>query len=249
MSDPPSDLQALEALVETLPPISNAGAASGLHAGNPVTNPLSTRSPQSPPARLHSLDDILDAMLRLAAKRGRDGASHVTRLTQELLHAQEYVSPYESGPTVAILDQPFRAAGGWMVQLAERAGGRCILNPTRTPPQLGTSSGLAQSQRVAPQPRAITPGTLSEAQPDFILLSGAPTPDKGKPWTGLTDDAAWSGLRAVHGGQVAWITVEPSPTELTSLMWFLTGWLQNRPEIIPSGVPWMALRSGSWVVP
>jgi hypothetical protein len=225
VSDAPADFRDLDALIETFPPSANAPGTPGLHATPAVTIPLSTEPPRQAPAAPRGIDDYLDAVLRRAASRGRDGAPFVAALSQQLLRAQEFVNPYETGPSLVILDAPTRAAGGWIVQLAERAGGRSILNPSRIPAHLGA---------------------ILEAQPDALLLLGSPAGTPAEPWAEFTRHPDWPALAAVRAGRAAWL---PDMPTLASAMWFLTGWLQSRPEIIPSDVLWWTHRDGAWVRP
>lgn len=238
------DFPGLDALVESFPLSPNAVSAPALHAPESVTFPLSTEPPAFPPA--HSLDALFDAVLRRAGTRQRDSAPFLTLLTQQLLHAQEHVNPYDTGPSLAILDAPARAAGGWIVQLAERAGARCLLNPSRVPPHLGTGSGLAQSQRIAPLPRELTPAALHQADPDFILVVGSPGPGDD-PWNPLTGDSSWSHLSAVRAARAVWVPGPITLGVLPDFMWFLVGWLQARPELIPSTVARREFRTGGWL--
>lgn len=246
MSDAPADFRDLDALVETFPPSANAPGTPGLHATPAVTIPLSTEPPRQAPAAPRGIDDYLDSVLRRAASRGRDGAPFVAALSQQLLRAQEFVNPYETGPSLVILDAPTRAAGGWIVQLAERAGGRSILNPSRIPAHLGASAGLSQSQHIPPVARQLPFRAILEAQPDALLLLGSPAGTPAEPWAEFTRHPDWPALAAVRAGRAAWL---PDTPTLASAMWFLTGWLQSRPEIIPSDVLWWIHRDGAWVRP
>jgi iron complex transport system substrate-binding protein len=91
-------------------------------------------------------------------------------------------------PTVATIEwiDPLMAAGNWMPQLVEMAGGRNL---------------LGQAGRHSPW---LTWDELIDADPDVIVVlpCGYDLPTTERELTVLTQDARWQALRAVQVGRV-----------------------------------------------
>lgn len=195
-----------------------------------------------------TFEGVLDDILRIGAAVGLSDQSErlLVAIRERFYRAFECVPAFAEGPGVAFLDwtDPIFIAGHWTPQLIERAGGRSSLNPTR--PIEGTGTGYAAQfdNRVAGPSIAVTPDELLASRPDAIILCPcglslsatrrAAHDLAGRPW--------WSALPAVRSGRVALVDgnqmfSRPGPRLVDAFEW-LTGWLNNRPELIPPDFPW-----------
>ena len=136
------------------------------------------------------LEDVWRDIERVAAaleveERGR---SLATGLRERLDRLADRTASIPERPTVACIEwfEPLMAAGNWIPQLVEAAGGRNLL-----------SAAGAHSPWLSWE-------ALEEAQPDVILLMpcGFDIPRSRRELPALTRQPAWSRLRAVREGRV-----------------------------------------------
>lgn len=194
-----------------------------------------------------TLEGVLDEILRVAQALNEParGTELVVRLRGRLHAAQDFVNPYLDGPVVAILDalDPLRVPGLWVPQLVERAGGRLPWNPTRADPEAGAAAGPQMAYRRAGQAVTITPETLAQHRPDFVIFALPDTAlDEARSAVGGIAGQDWfRRLPAARAGRAliadgdAFAT--PGP-RLVDAFEFLVGLVNDRPKLIPEGVPW-----------
>ncbi len=215
-----------------------------------------------PPPRVlsfdpHSIEDVLDDLLRLGAAINleRNAERLVSSLRERMFRAMDCVTPFVDGPSVAVLEwtDPLFVAGHWTPQLVERAGGRHPLNPTVPSPDAGAALGPQQASRRAGKSIRITPEALVASRPDFLVICpcGRGLSEAATDAASLAAQPWWPDLPAVqhslqHPGEPRIAIVDgrrmfarPSPRLIDALEW-LTGWLNNRPELIPAAFPWEA---------
>lgn len=195
----------------------------------------------------HTVEDVLDDMLRVGQAIGREAAATRTVLAlQERLHAaQAHVSPFEDGPVVGFLEwtDPLFIAGHWTVQLIERAGGRHPLNPTAAPPDFGAAAGLQQSARRAGKSIAVPSDVFADTDPQWLIIApcGLCLEDAARGAEALRSQAWFGDLPAVRAGRVAIVDGNqmfnrPGPRLVDAFEW-LVAWLQRRPELAPREFP------------
>jgi iron complex transport system substrate-binding protein len=116
------------------------------------------------------------------------GAALVRELQGRMNVIAERARPLNSKPTVACIEwiDPLMAAGNWMPELVERAGGINL---------------FGEAGRHAPW---LTWERLCAADPDVVLLTpcGFDIPRTRRDLAVLTARPEWPGLRAVRGGRV-----------------------------------------------
>lgn len=197
----------------------------------------------------HSVEDVLDDILRVGQSVGREGAARdaVVNLRARFFTAQEYVNPYAKAPTVGFLEwtDPLFCAGHWTVQLIERAGGFHPLNPTIPRSGMGDAAGFQQGERRAGKSARILPEVFAATRPEYLVIAPC----------GLDLDAAiecarslaaqpwWRELPAVRCGRVAVVDGNqmfnrPGPRLADAYQW-MVGFLNERPELMPTGFPWI----------
>lgn len=197
-----------------------------------------------------SFEDVLDSILTVGKVSGLEQAAArtVTDLRARAFTAQEYVNPYDDGPTVAFLEwtDPLFIGGHWIPQLIERAGGHHPLNPTQAPPEAGAAAGPQQAARVAGKSIRIPPEILAASDPDVVIVApcGVRLQEAHAMTERLLEQAWFSELRAVREHRVAIVDgnqmfSRPGPRLVDALEW-LVSYLQNRAEVAPSGFPWQA---------
>ncbi|RMH26801.1 MAG: cobalamin-binding protein [Planctomycetota bacterium] len=195
-----------------------------------------------------TIEGVFDDVLTVGAAVGLESSAEtaVVHLRERFYRTAECVPAFDEGPSVAFLEwtDPLFVGGHWTPQLVERAGGRHPLNPTE--PIAGLGSGLAaqQDQRTAGPSRRITPDELIESRPEAVVVCPcgvgldqgriAASTLAGEPW--------WPDLPAVRAGRVALVDGNqmfnrPGPRLVEAFGW-LTGWLNDRPGLIPPGFPW-----------
>lgn len=201
----------------------------------------------------HTVEDILDDVLRVARAVGREaaGVESLVRLRERLFSAGDFVNPFHDGPSVALLEwtDPLFSAGHWTAQLIERAGARHPLNPTVPRPQAGAAAGPQHGERVAGKSGRVTSAELVGSAPEYLVVAPC----------GLGLDAAmacahalseqhwWNSLPAVKNGRVAVVDGNqmfnrPGP-RIADAFEFLVGFINERPELIPAGFPWVRMTS------
>ena len=196
-----------------------------------------------------TLEDVLDDILRVgtAINRHDHAERAVVQLRERLYHAQEHVNAYTEGPRVAFIEwtNPIFVGGHWTPQLIDRAGATHPLNPATPRDNTGTATGMQQTQRVAGPSITATPGQLIASAPEAIIISPcgltlAQTRDAAQ--ADLATQPWWQDLPAVRAGRVALVDGNqmfnrPGPRLIDAAEW-LTGWLNDRPNIMPAGFPW-----------
>ena len=195
----------------------------------------------------HTIEDVLDDMLRVgqASGREREATDAVVTLRERFQRAQEFVNPYEQGPVVGFLEwtDPLFIAGHWTVQMIERAGGRHPLNETVAGKGQGAAAGMQQGARKAGKSIAVSPEIFCATNPEAIVIAPC----------GLTLDQAtdaarslalqpwWSRTPAARNGRIAIVDGSqmfnrPGPRLADAFEW-LVGWLQGQPQLAPAGFP------------
>ncbi|MDX9910613.1 MAG: hypothetical protein RBS39_02140 [Phycisphaerales bacterium] len=203
------------------------------------------------------LEDVLDDVLRVARAIGAEpqGERAVHALRERLFRAQEFVTPYVTGPVVAFLewtDPPF-VAGHWTVQMIERAGGLHPWNPTQPKPLAGAAAGPQQGERLAGKSVAVDPALIAALNPERVVLAPC-----GMTLARVRTEAEalmrqdWfrelpAVRAAIRGDQSRVALVDgnqmfnrPGPRVIDAFEW-LVGWLNDRPELTPEGFPWEPL--------
>lgn len=210
-----------------------------------------------------TVEDVLDDLVRVGEAVGRagDALAAAVALRGRLYRAQEVVNPFADGPIVAALEwtDPLFIAGHWTPQLIERAGGRHPLNPTVPVPGSGAAVGPQQACRRAGKSVRIPPEALVAVGPERLLICPCGVPLAGResrPGVATVDSMArdlsrqgwFAELPAACGpsGSVALVDGNemfnrPGPRLVEAFEW-LAGWLNDRPELMPEGFPWRALR-------
>ncbi len=197
------------------------------------------------------LEDMLDDVLRVGRAVGLDDPARagVVALRERLARAEDHANPYVDGPRVVVLEwtDPLVVAGHWTAQLVERAGGRHVLNPTAPVPGSGMAVGPQQAQRLAGRSIRVTPEQIAQAAPDAVIvapcgLTLAPARFAAR---ALAREPWFASTPAARAGRVAVVDANamlsrPSPRLAEAFEW-LVGWLNDRPELMPSGFPWAAL--------
>jgi ABC-type Fe3+-hydroxamate transport system substrate-binding protein len=196
-----------------------------------------------------TLEAVLDDHLTLGAAAGleRQAEAAVVRLRDRLYRAQELVTPFLDGPNVAFLEwtDPLFVAGHWTPQLIERAGGRHPLNPTLPVPAAGAAEGpIGQTLRAAGKSIAVPPEVLAASRPDVLIICpcGLALAQASREAALLAANGWWPGLPAVRAGRVGVVDGNqmfnrPGP-RLVDAFEFLVGYLNDRPESMPTGFPW-----------
>lgn len=180
-------------------------------------------------------EDVLDDLLRIGEAIGRQDAAQraMVDLRARWWDTCDVVNPYVDGPATLVLEwsDPLWAAGHWTPQIIEAAGGRQSLVAAGDPSRMiEPEECLAmQVERLVIAPCGVP---LDDAQPHLDALQSAS-------W--------WPLLPAVIDGSVAIIDgtgtfSRPGPRLVSTLQW-LTGWLQDRPDLMPPGIRWRAVSS------
>lgn len=196
-----------------------------------------------------TLEGVLDDVMTVGRAIDReDGARRaLVGLRERLYTAQDFVNAFAQGPSVAFLEwtDPLFIGGHWTPQLIERAGGWHPLNPTEPINKAGAAAGpVGTTQRRAGKSVTVPTEVLVASRPETIIIGPC----------GLTLDQAlgetarlaaqpwWRELPAVRNGRVAVVDGNqmfnrPGPRLVDAFEW-LVGWLNDRPEVMPSRFPW-----------
>lgn len=195
-----------------------------------------------------SIEDVFDDVLRVGEAVGLEGEAQraVVMLRERFYRAADFVTPYEEGPRVAFLEwtDPLFVGGHWTPQLIERAGGSHPLNPAasggghHTP---ATTTGAGKSIRVPVEAVAAMEPEAIVVCPCGVGLGGVRAEAAR-----LADQAWFRATPAWRAGRVALVDGNqmfnrPGPRLVDAFEW-LVGWLNHRPEVIPSGFPWEPMR-------
>lgn len=197
------------------------------------------------------LDDMLAIGQAVGGPHGAGAIAAVTHLREEVYRLADFTNPFADGPSVAVLEwcDPLFIAGHWTPGLVERAGGRHPLNPTRAIDGAGAAAGpIGVTQRVAGKSLRIPAEVLAASRPDYLIIApcGLDMATARREAGTLAQQPWWRDLPAVRSGRVALVDgnqylSRPGP-RLVEALAFLTGWLNDRPELIPPGFSWAALR-------
>jgi len=198
-----------------------------------------------------SIEGVLDDMLVVGAAVGRleHATPAVVRLRARLYEAGEFVNPYDDGPILAFLEwtDPLFCAGHWTVQLIERSGCTHPFNPTQIRDGAGAAMGPQQGEKIAGKSLRMPPEILVAAQPHFLVICPCGLNlDQTRACVGeLSRKPWWRELPAVQSGRIALVDGNqmfnrPGPRLVDAYEW-LVGWVQGRPELIPSDFPWQPL--------
>jgi len=183
----------------------------------------------------HTFEDMLDDLLRIGEAVGR--ADIARRVMVELRavwwDTQDVVNPYLDGPATVVLEwtDPLWVAGHWTPSLIRAAGGHQDLVAPGAPSRIVEPEDLLalQVERLVIAPCGVD---LDAAATHVEVLQRTN-------W--------WSLLPAVINGTVVVVDgtasfSRPGPRLAQCLQW-LTGWLQERPALIPPDFRWSAVAS------
>ena len=138
-----------------------------------------------------SLDAVWDDIRRVAAALDveAEGERLVDRLRRRCAEIEAAAGKLGSRPSVACIEwiDPLMAAGNWMPELVEMAGGRNLAG------EAGRHSPILEWERL----RALDPDLL------FVSPYGFDLARTRGDMAGLTSRPGWEGLRAVREGRVA----------------------------------------------
>lgn len=176
-----------------------------------------------------TIDDMFDDMLRVGeavglADQARDA---MIALRERYWVAREYVNAYVPGPEIAVLEwmDPLFIAGHWTPQLVHDAGGVHSLN------EPGAKS------------RQISPEDLLQAMPQKLIICPCGYDLKAikQELPAMRQQRWWPLIPAVQDAQVAIVDgsqmlSRPGPRLIDALYW-LVGWINDRPELIPPDFP------------
>jgi iron complex transport system substrate-binding protein len=189
------------------------------------------------------LDDIL--FLGHALDMPAEGERAVVQLRERFFAANEFVNPFDDGPSLAFLEwtDPLFCAGHWTVQLIERAGARHPLNPTVPKENAGAAAGPQFAERVAGPSFAIAPEALLASAPERLVIApcGFGLERAMECARELSHQAWWAEVPAVQRGRVAVVDGNqmfnrPGPRLVDAYEW-LVCWLQDRPT--DPAFPWV----------
>ncbi|MSR44201.1 MAG: cobalamin-binding protein [Phycisphaerales bacterium] len=179
----------------------------------------------------NSIWDVLDDCLKVGAAVGcTDGAERaMVELREGWWTAVDFVNPFVQGPEVLFLewmDPPF-CGGHWTPELVHAAGARHSLNVPG-----------AKSRQLAPE-------EILTAAPERIIICpcGYGIPAIRSELASLESQRWWPLLPANLEGDGRVVLVDgnqmfnrPGPRLVDAFRW-LTGWINDRPELIPPGFP------------
>jgi len=196
-----------------------------------------------------TFEGVFEDVLAIGAAIGeeRRASDLVVALRERFFRAADFVNPFDRAPSVLVLDwaDPLYVAGHWTPQLVERAGGEHPLNSTTPMPGAGAGAGGQMAHRIAGPSRRISPHEVRDAEIEALILCpcGIPLAEVPAHLAVLEKQAWWAELPAVRNGRVALVDgnqmfSRPGPRLIEAFEW-LVGWLNNRPELIPAGFPWM----------
>ncbi|MBX9738117.1 MAG: ABC transporter substrate-binding protein [Phycisphaerales bacterium] len=211
----------------------------------------------SRPARIVSLspetfEGVLDSLLTVGEAVGLadEAAARVTALREEIYTTTDFTAHFTDGPNVSFLEwtDPLFIGGHWTPQLIERAGGRHPLNATRPLREAGAAAGpIGTSLRIAGKSIRIPTEVLVASQPEVIIICpcGLPLDRAIAEGKRLQQHAWFRDLPASKAGRVICVDGNqhfnrPGP-RLVEAFKFLVGYLNDRPELIPAGFPWVTL--------
>ena len=138
----------------------------------------------------HGIDDVLEDIIRVGAHTGRDSSAHhaVFNLRARIDGVRRAVINAETTPTVACIEwlDPVIAAGHWIPEMVEIAGGRdALVSP-------GSPSPRLEMQK------------LRDADPDVLILMpcGMNVAQARAEFDALTNMDEWQDMSAYRNGRV-----------------------------------------------
>lgn len=138
----------------------------------------------------HGIDDVLADIIRVGVHTGRDSPAHhaVFNLRARIDLARRAVAMAEETPTVACVEwlDPVIAAGHWIPEMVEIAGGRdALVRPGSPSPRLDMK-------------------TLTDADPDVLILMpcGMNVAQASAEFDALTNQDEWREMSAFLGDRV-----------------------------------------------
>lgn len=175
--------------------------------------------------------DVLDDILRVgdAVSRAREAQAEMVRLRERWWTIVDHVNPFIDGPEVLFLewmDPPF-VAGHWTPQLIEAAGAKHSLN------KAGAKSRVASPEEIleaAPERIIIAPCGYSIEQ----IRAQLGELQRQRWWSLLPANLGPSGRVAIVDGNQMFN--RPGPRLVDAFGW-LSGWLNDRPELVPERFP------------
>lgn len=192
-----------------------------------------------------SVEGMLDAAIAIGEATGlEDAAEEAVTAWRERLHgALDAVTPYAAGPRVAVLEwvDPIYIGGSWVPQLVERAGGEHPLLPTAPLAGAGAGAGAHAAHRSAPPSRQISHEELTGAGLDAIIIApcGEDLDTARRAAQRLRNEDWWDGLGVQRLAAVSGTLLSRPGPRLVEAQEWLVGWLNDRPEMIPEGFPWV----------
>ena len=178
----------------------------------------------------HSVEDIFDDLIRIGEAVGRPEAAQHAMIDMRAVwwDTQDVVNPYVDGPSTVVLEwaDPLYVAGYWTPQLITAAGGRQDLVAPGAPSRIVDPEELLaqQVERLIIAPCGVP---LKEAHAHLELLQQTK-------WWPLLPAVAEGGVALVDGTSSF---SRPGPRLLQTHRW-LTGWLQDRPALVPADFAW-----------
>lgn len=199
-----------------------------------------------------TFEGVLDDLYTIGLASGfeKQAVETVARLRERMFAASEFVNAFEDGPTVVFLEwtDPLFVGGHWTPQLIERAGARHPLNAPIPKENAGAAAGPQMAERIAGKSIRVAPEVVEALNPDAIIISPCGMSlAQTRTCAALLAAQPWfQSLKAVRTKRVALVDGNqmfnrPGP-RLVDAFEFLVGYLNHRPELIPSNFPWEPLR-------
>lgn len=178
-----------------------------------------------------SIWDVLDDCLKVGETVGRfvQSTQAMVELREGWWTAVDHVNPFIEGPEVLFLEwmDPQFAGGHWTPQMIVAAGGRHSLNPAGAKSRLVSAEEIIES---SPQRIIVCPCGYGLAN----IRAEMQTLRDQKWWSLLPANLDGPGRVALVDGNQMFN--RPGPRLVDAFRW-LTGWLNDRPELIPDGFP------------
>ena len=183
----------------------------------------------------HSFEDVLDDLLCIGEAIGCADAARRAMVDLRALwcDTQDVVNPYLDGPATVVLEwsDPLWAAGHWTPRMITAAGGHQDLI------------------KAGEQSRIVNPEELLALQVERLIIApcGVGIDDAAPHVEALQCTSWWPLLPAVCEDNVALVDgtasfSRPGPRLVQCLQW-LTGWLQDRPDLMPRAFRWARVSS------
>jgi ABC-type Fe3+-hydroxamate transport system substrate-binding protein len=200
-----------------------------------------------------TIEGVFDDLVQVGVAVGleREATRVVVGLRERMYVAAEFATPFVTGPSVAFLEwtDPLFVGGHWVPQLIERAGGVHPLNPTEAVSGAGAGEGpIGATQRRAGKSVTLPREVLVASRPERVIvcpcgvgLEGAIVEAQrllAQEWFVSLPASRAGHVVAVDGNQMF---SRPGPRLVDAFEW-LVGWLNDRPERMPPGFPWRALK-------